>query len=358
MIKLTVLFALCAVAFAANLRYDMPTVDTTSSAAVRDAFLGWTKHFGKHYSNDAEYSARMEVFRQKVEFIQAHNAQYKAGQKSFFLRVNQFSDLTSQEYRKKVLAPPRSAVLPKKAATLPAAPWGTPAGGPGPLNPVNPFSLDFKSKGAVTGIKDQGQCGSCWAFSTTGSIECAHWNATGQLVSLSESQLVDCSGAYGNEGCDGGDMGMAMQYVIDIGFIQTEASYPYVPFDGKCKADKTKAGASISRYVNITSGSDIDLENHSVKGTVSVAIDASADEFQSYGGGVYEVAGCSQTELDHGVLVTGYGYLGSTPYWQVKNSWGYGWGDNGWIKMRKAATPTDEWANMCGIATMATQPFV
>jgi len=274
--------------------------------------------------------------------------------------MNQFGDLTNAEYRAQVLAPVRRLAVPESARMPPHATARSPSlrdPGPGPLNPANPFKVDWKAKGAVTEIKDQGQCGSCWAFSTTGSVECAWFLAKGQLVSLSESQLVDCSTAYGNQGCDGGDMGMAMQYIIDLGWIESEKSYPYEAYDRKCAADKSKAAASITRYRNITVGSDTALENASVEGTVSVGIDASSDDFQLYGGGIYEESGCSSTDLDHGVLVIGYDYLDKTPYWNVKNSWGYGWGDDGMIKMRKAKNPTDEWRNMCGIATMATKPY-
>jgi len=158
-------------------------------------------------------------------------------------------------------------------------------------------------------------------------------------------------------------MGMSMQYIIDKKGIDTEASYPYLAWQQKtCKASAGKPGASIRAYVNITSACDTCLENAVVNGSVSVAIDASSDDFQFYGGGVFEIAGCSQTELDHGVLAVGYDSFAYSPkdivpYWWVKNSWSRDWGDDGYIKMRKAITPKDEWRNMCGIATMATQPL-
>jgi cathepsin L len=296
------------------------------------------------------------VFKQNLEKVQTHNA---AG-KSYTLRMNQFGDMTNNEYRRKILAPTRKFEVPKQetAVTAQVAPQFQPTGaGKGPLNPNNPQTVDWRKKNAVTSIKDQGQCGSCWAFSTTGSVETAHFLSTGKLVSLSESQLVDCSSSYGNEGCNGGLMSQAMDYIKDLGWIDTEASYPYEDYDRKCKADKKNAGASISHYMNVTSGSDVGLENATVAGTVSVAIDASSDDFQLYGGGVYTEAGCSQTDLDHGVLVVGYDYDGTTPYWIVKNSWGTDWGDDGWIMMRKAKTPTESWRNMCGICTMASQPY-
>jgi len=182
---------------------------------------------------------------------------------------------------------------------------------------------------------------------------------------MSEEQLVDCSDAYGNEGCDGGDMGASFQYIIDTKYIDTEAFYPYTAGETglgdeyTCKADPAHSGGKLTSYVNITSGCDTCLENYAVNGTVSVAIDASSDDWQFYGGGLFEEAGCSQTDLDHGVAVVGYGQdpeMWNVPYWIVKNSWGTDWGDSGWVYMRKAATATDDWKNMCGICTMATQP--
>lgn len=212
-----------------------------------------------------------------------------------------------------------------------------------------PTSVDWVKAGAVTAVKDQGQCGSCYAFSAVGSMEGAHWKKTSTLVSLSESQIVDCSAKYGNEGCDGGEMSASIQYVIDNGGIDTEACYPYEAVQRKCAYKSTCIGATMSGMYNVTEGSEADLADALVnRSPIAVAIDASDWSFQFYSGGVYDPSSCSTTELDHGVTLVGY----NTPatgkaYWVVKNSWGKSWGISGYIWMRKGI-------NRCGIATQAT----
>jgi cathepsin L len=210
----------------------------------------------------------------------------------------------------------------------------------------NPTSVDWRSKGAVTGVKDQGQCGSCWSFSTTGAIEGAQKIATGSLVSLSEQELVDCD--TGNYGCGGGWPIDAMAWVIKNNGIDTESSYPYTAKDGSCKKSSGTVGGHIRSYKQVSYGSESSLETTTVSGVVSVCIDASHYSFQLYSGGVYNEPNCSSRNLDHAVLVVGYQNSG-TPYWIVKNSWGTGWGDKGYIYMTKGQN------NQCGIASAAVQ---
>jgi len=218
-----------------------------------------------------------------------------------------------------------------------------------------PTSYDWVTMGAVTPIKNQGDCGSCWSFSTTGSVEGCHFINTHKLVALSEQNLMDCSTAQGNEGCDGGLMTDAMNYIISNGGIDTEASYPYTAEDGtSCNYNSANSGSTLASYVNVAQGSETDLLAKAAMGPTSVAIDASQDTFQFYSSGVYYSTTCSSTNLDHGVLVVGWGVeLNNTAtpdYWLVKNSWGTDWGMNGFIWMARNMN------NNCGIATMATLP--
>lgn len=214
-----------------------------------------------------------------------------------------------------------------------------------------PLAVDWRANGFVTPIKDQGQCGSCWAFSTVGSMEGAHANATGNLVSLSEEDLVDCvADCYG---CGGGWMWEAMDWVVKHGGIDTESSYPYDPnAGGSCAFNKTNVGATFSSYANITQGDCAGLL-HAVAtvGPISVAVDA--EGIMNYQTGIYSDKTCSPQSLDHGVLVVGYGQtVEGQKFWIVKNSWGTDWGQDGYIYWSRDID------DMCGICQAASYPIV
>jgi len=302
----------------------------------KNHFLSWMRSNDKSYKHE-EFRAKYATFKNNLDFINTHNADPTKHR----VALNKFADLSVQEFAAiyNGYKMPTKAQLEKipvmvaqKGVTLPA-------------------SKDWRTAGAVTPIKDQGQCGSCWSFSTTGSIEGCHQIATGSLVSLSEKNLMDCSWDEGNQGCNGGLMTSAMQYVIDNGGIDTEASYPYVPESSNdCQYSKSNIGSTLASYSNVQEGSEDSLQQSVNKAPTSVAIDASHSSFQFYSSGVYYEPDCSPTQLDHGVLAIGWGTLSSQDFWLVKNSWGTDWGLQGFINMARNRN------NNCGIATMATLP--
>jgi len=311
-----------------------------------ELFRTWMNNHGKNY-NEEEFQYRLKIFSQNRERVLKHNN--KIPKSSYTLGLNKFADLTSEEFRSKYLrfggASPNFSSIKDKSNFVESL-----------KNISYPSNWDWRNKSVVTEVKDQEDCGSCWSFSATGSTEGCHAIKTGKLVSLSEQNLMDCSTSYGNQGCDGGLMTLAFEYIINNNGIDTEASYPYEDADDTCRFNRSNVGATLTSYVNVTSGDENDLLVKTYSGPVSVAIDASSDDFQLYDGGVYvdDECGNSVDDLDHGVLVVGWGtevgWFGNTYWWIVKNSWGDDWGMEGYILMARNLY------NMCGIATLASLP--
>jgi len=316
-------------------------VSAFTEKEYQDAFSTWMVKFGKSYSS-SEFQARYAVFKGNMDFVRDWNAD---NSNTHVVALNKFADMTNQEYQQIYLGTPieiiSSGAAPKTEVT----------------DTYNSTVDWVAQKGIVTPVKNQGDCGSCWSFSTTGSTEGA-WALAGNTLTaegLSEQNLMDCSNTLGNQGCDGGLMSLAFEYIIENKGIDTEESYPYegtTTFD--CKYNAKNSGATLSSYTNVTSESESSLQTAATKQPVSVAIDAGRPSFQFYSTGVYHDYFCSQTKLDHGVLVVGYGVdeTSHQQYWKVKNSWGADWGQQGYIYMSRNRN------NNCGIASMASFPHV
>jgi len=283
--------------------------------------------YSKSYGTKEEYNYRLNLFREALKTIDAKNAEGHAVH-----GVNKFADMSKGEY-KKLLGYKKINTSSKKMRKVKADPATVPA------------SIDWRKLGGVTAVKDQGSCGSCWAFSTTGALEGAHFVATGKLVSLSEQQLVDCSTENG--GCDGGDMELAMEYTQENP-LDTEQNYPYLGYDSRCRA--TGNGFVAADEIYEIDQDDIEsLKAAVARGPFSVAIEADQSSFQYYNGGVL-AKGCGN-DLDHGVLLVGYDTTTSPPYWIVKNSWSSGWGEKGYIRL--AMVDGD---GVCGVQMEPVQP--
>jgi len=302
--------------------------------------------FDKSYASEEVEAVRMNIFLDNKRVIEEHNERFNAGEVSFEMGINKFSDLTVSEWSKIY----NGYKAPEGAESLGRA-WEEPADLQDPL----PDKIDWRLHDMVTPVKNQGQCGSCWAFSSTGALEGQHSRQAGELVSLSESNLVDCTAKYGNGGCNGGWQDNAYKYIVDVGGIDTEESYPYQPVQRTCAFDAANVGANATGYVSIPTGDEDALKKAvATYGPVAVAIDATQQDFMNYRSGVYYSTACSPTNLDHAVLVVGYDTdaTRNLDYWIVKNSWDTNWGNEGYIWMARG------YNNMCGIATHALYPTV
>ncbi|KAL7874278.1 hypothetical protein SRHO_G00052480 [Serrasalmus rhombeus] len=300
----------------------------------------WMKTHSKTYSSKVEELGRREIWERNLRLITLHNLEASLGMHTYDMGMNHMGDMTTEEILQK-LAGTRVPSHLKRTSSFVASTGAS-----------LPDSVDWREKGYVTDVKQQGACGSCWAFSAAGALEGQLKKTTGQLLSLSPQNLVDCSTKYGNKGCNGGYMSQAFQYVIDNGGIDSEEYYPYIGVDGECHYDPSHRAANCSNYSFVSQGDEEDLKRAVANiGPVSVAIDATRPQFIMYRSGVYNDPSCTQ-KVNHGVLAVGYGTLNGQDYWLVKNSWGTSFGDGGYIRMARNK------GNMCGIANYACYPVV
>jgi C1A family cysteine protease len=307
------------------------------NSTAAPSFYEWADLTGRKYKDVAETMYRRSVFEDNLQTILKHNSEGYSWQ----MGLNKFADLTADEFKARYTGGYRSQ-KPKKTGRL---------GKTRQVYKDLPAGIDWRTAGAVTPVKNQQQCGSCWSFSSTGAIEGAWFLSNGTLVSLSEQQLIDCSTAQGNQGCNGGMMDDAFQYVIQNGGLTTEDEYPYTATGpNTCEAAGKPVAAKIIGYTDVTPNSDEALMAAVAKQPVSVAIEADQSAFQFYTSGVMTAA-CG-SNLDHGVLVVGY----NSAAWVVKNSWGADWGDNGYIQLARG-TAYDP-AGQCGILLAASAPQI
>jgi len=318
---------------------------TTTEEDYWAQWIGFKKEFAKEYTTLNEHNDRFEIFKANIDKINTHNAKGL----SWTMGVNQFADLTPEEFKAETACdiPIRSMGSEEEIKLLDES--------------KTLASVDWVAQGKVTAVKNQGQCGSCWAFSTTGAIESRSAIAQrSSPQSLSEQELVDCSGSYGNNGCNGGLMDYGFQYARANGGLCSERSYPYVARTEtrECSSKRSSCGSKLDRissYRDVSRNSESQLAAAVSQGPVSVAIEADQSAFQLYRGGVF--SGNCGSRLDHGVLVVGYGSDGGQEFWKVKNSWGASWGEQGYIRICKNCNKNRS-AGECGIASQPSYPVV
>ncbi|XP_065882277.1 cysteine proteinase 15A-like [Euphorbia lathyris] len=347
------IFSLLSVALAVEVSPDElqdPVIQQVVPEAQHDLlnaghhFTTFKAKFQKNYASQEEHDYRFQVFKANLRRARKHQSM----DPSAVHGVTKFSDLTPREFRRQYLGLKKRLRLPADARNAPIL----------PTNDL-PADFDWRDRGAVTGVKDQGSCGSCWSFSAAGAMEGAHFLSTGELVSLSEQQLVDCDHEcdpeeYGacDAGCNGGLMTSAFEYIYKSGGLEREADYPYTGTDqGSCKFDKSKIVASVSNFSVVSIDEEQIAANLVRNGPLSVGINAVF--MQTYMGGVSCPYICSKRQ-DHGVVLVGYGAAAYSPirfkdkpFWVIKNSWGENWGENGYYRICRGR-------NICGIDSMVS----
>ncbi|KAM7542767.1 hypothetical protein Aperf_G00000013457 [Anoplocephala perfoliata] len=319
--------------------HDVSRDDAFNLKTLWQRFLDEFKHVPSVFS--------YRNFQSNVKRIQKHLSEPS----SFSMGINKFAAMSPDEYQKQLgyrhelkqsnLTIPRHSYL-RLARYAPL-----------------PDFVDWRLQGRVTPVKNQGVCGSCWAFSAAGAVEGQYQRASGYLQNLSAQQLVDCSLNFGNKGCHGGLMDNAFEYIKVAGGMNTEDVYPYISgstgeANGQCSFNPTEAIAKVTGLVDIPSKSEEDLmEALAYNGPISVAINAGLQSFMMYHEGIYDDPAClgDMDTLNHGVLLVGYGEQNSIPYWLIKNSWGPNWGENGYVRIKRGS-------NLCGVATLASYPLL
>nr|AAI70449.1 LOC100127265 protein [Xenopus laevis] len=301
----------------------------------------WKRTYHKQYNGQMDELQRRLIWEKNFKMITSHNFEYNQGLHTYEMAMNQLGDMTSEEVVRTMTGlkihkrnKPTNLTFEHEKAPEKV-----------------PDSIDYRKKGYVTPIRNQGSCGSCWAFSSVGALEGQLKKKKGKLVVLSPQNLVDC--VKKNDGCGGGYMTNAFEYVRDNKGIDSEKAYPYVGEDQECMYNVSGRAAACKGYKEVQEGNEKALKKAvALVGPVSVGIDAGLSSFQFYSKGVYYDKDCSAEDINHAVLAVGYGTQKKAKYWIVKNSWGEEWGDKGYILMAK------DKGNACGIANLASYPVM
>lgn len=312
--------------------------DLTCIDKLINLFESWIEKHGKIYASIEEKLHRFEIFKDNLKHIDERNKNVS----NYWLGLNEFADLSHEEFKQMYFG--LKAEMPERKESTED------------INAYRdvediPKSVDWRKKGAVTPVKNQGSCGSCWAFSTVAAVEGINQIVTGNLTSLSEQELIDCDTRF-NNGCNGGLMDYAFSFIMSNGGLHKEEDYPYLMDEGTCdqKTDISEV-VSISGYHDVPQNNADSFLKALAHQPLSIAIEASGRDFQFYSGGVYD--GHCGTQLDHGVAAVGYGTAKGMDYIIVKNSWGPKWGEKGYIRMKRNNGKPE---GVCGIYKMASYP--
>lgn len=342
--KLSLFFlSLGFVAYSSSASHNDPSVvgysqeDLALPYKLVDLFSSWSVKHSKIYVSPEEKVKRYEVFKQNLKHIVETNRRNG----SYWLGLNQFADVAHEEFKSTYLGLKTGMDGPARAPTAFRY-----------ENSVNlPWSVDWRKKGAVTPVKNQGECGSCWAFSTVAAVEGINQIATGKLESLSEQELMDCDTTF-DHGCGGGFMDFAFAYIMGNLGIHTDDDYPYLMEEGYCKEKQPQSKVvTISGYEDVPENSEVSLLKALAHQPISVGIAAGSKDFQFYKGGVFE--GSCGTELDHALTAVGYGSSDGQDYIIMKNSWGKSWGEQGYFRIKRG---TGKPEGVCSIYSMASYP--
>ncbi|XP_023733587.1 vignain [Lactuca sativa] len=322
--------------------FDYSEKELETEESLWDLYRRWRSHHHVAEISRQEKLKRFNVFKFNLQHV--HNTNKM--KKPYKLKLNKFADMTNHEFRSMYAGSKISHHRMLKGERI---------GSKGFMyaNDDNvPDSVDWRKENAVTPVKNQGRCGSCWAFSTVVAVEGINQIKTKKLVSLSEQELVDCDTGE-NHGCNGGLMDMAFDFIKKNGGLTTEDNYPYTAADGSCNKVKVENQVvSIDGHEDVPANDEDSLMKAVANQPVSVAIDAGSSDFQLYSEGVF--TGKCGTELNHGVAVVGYDTSDDgTKYWIVKNSWGADWGEKGYIRMQRGISDKN---GLCGIAMEASYP--